>query len=264
VIGIMRQNVDYPVAVHRDGAPPLALEATGIVRSSPHGPFVLQKTLDERMLRSAGAGLEAVLAAFAASPDPVRDVPAAPVDAAGVAVVRLDAGMPQGDGIERRLVQCLSAVAPAPAALAGEEPAARLRDALFPWLDPGVAPRDAEGLEALLGRRAVRERLATLGVGRLVVATARDVEPRKTENLFCAAGFNAGACFGFYEHRTGYAIDLALWDVATRQPVDTGRARVETDVGVVGVLLPIPFWTTTAAEACTAMQAFVRAALEKR
>jgi hypothetical protein len=69
-----------------------------------------------------------------------------------------------------------------------------LRDALFPWLEPGVVPQTTEGLSVLLAQSAVQQRLATLGVGWLVVFTAHDAPSKKNEHMLCAGGFGAGAC----------------------------------------------------------------------
>ena len=176
--------------------------------------------------------------------------------------MRLDAGIARDDGIERRVGGCVSRAVAAPESLAGEQSGARLRDALFPWLDPGVAPTDTDGVRMLLGRPTVRARLAALGVGKLVLFTARDVEGREKNKMYCAAGYNAGACFGIYESRTGYAVDLAVWDVARRELLGTDRAEVTQTLGAVGVLVPIPFFSSTAAEACAQMQRYVRRALQ--
>jgi hypothetical protein len=130
-------------------------------------------------------------------------------------------------------------------------------------LDPGVAPSDADGIRALLERPAVRTRLATLGVGTLVLFTARDVEAREKKNMYCAAGFNAGACFGFYESRTGYAVDITVWDVYRREPLTTDRIKVLHRLGAVGILLPIPFYSSNETEACAQMQQYVCRALQQ-
>jgi hypothetical protein len=58
-------------------------------------------------------------------------------------------------------------------------------------------------------------------------------------------------------------VDVAVWDVATREATGAGRADFMTTLGVVGVLLPIPFYSTSAAEACRQMQAFVKKAAVK-
>jgi hypothetical protein len=267
VVTIYRQRVAYPVTLLESGViAPRQRTFEGSVATGAHGVgFMSQKTLDEGMMRSAGATLIASLsqmtAAGATAPTANFDVAASP-NTSGVGILRLDAGLPRDDGIERRVGACISdAVAPPPA-LAGKQPGASLRDALFPWLDPGVAPSDSDGVRTLLERPFVRERLAALGVGKLVLVTARDVEARERKNMYCAAGFNAGACFGIYELRSGYAVDVTVWDVDRREPLATDRTRFLHRLGAVGILFPIPFFSSNETEACEQMQRYVRRALQ--
>ena len=266
VVTAYRQSVAYPVTLLESGViAPTQRRFEGSVATGAHGVgFMSQKTLDEGMMRSAGATLIASLsqmaAAGATAPTTNVDVAASSI-ASGVGVLRLDAGLARDDGIERRVGACIShAVAP-PATLAGDQPGAALRDALFPWLDPGVAPSDPDGVRTLLQRAVVRARLATLGVGTLVLITARDVEARERKNMYCAAGFNAGACFGLYELRTGYAVDITVWDVDRREPLATERTKFLHKLGAVGILIPIPFLSSNETAACEQMQQYVRRAL---
>jgi hypothetical protein len=261
-----RQNVEYSVT-WRVAAAALPTQTTieGITATGAHGVgFMSQKTLDEWMMRSAGAALIASLsqlpAAVSSGPTAHLGV-ATPPTASGTAILRLDAGLAHDDGIERRIGACIARAVTPPAPLAGEQPGAALRDALFPWLDPGVVPGDAEGVRTLLERPAVRARLAALGVSKLVLFTARDVDAREKKNMYCAAGVGAAACFGLYEMREGYAVDLTVWDVERREPLATERTEVLHKLGAVGLLLPIPFFSSNAAEACEQMQRYVRRAL---
>jgi len=108
-----------------------------------------------------------------------------------------------------------------------------------------------------------RARLAALGVGRIVLFTARDVEPREKRNMYCAAGFNAGACFGLYESRTGYAIDISVWDVDRLELLGTDGTEVTHTLGAVGLLVPIPFYSSNETEACEQMQQYVQGVLRQ-
>jgi hypothetical protein len=76
------------------------------------------------------------------------------------------------------------------------------------------------------------------------------------------AGYNAGACFGLYESRTGHAVDITVWDVGRREPLATQRTEVLRKLGAVGLLLPIPFYSSNETEACTQMQQYVRRTLQ--
>ena len=268
VVTAYRQDVEYPVTLLESGAvAPTRTRFEGSIATGAHSVgFMSQKTLDEWMMRSAGAALIASLSQTqaAGATDPTSHVQgAASPTATGVGILRLDAGLAHDDGIERRVGACISHAVTPPAILAGEQPGAALRDALFPWFDPGVAPSDADGVRTLLERPVVRARLAALHVGKLVLYTARDVEARERKNMYCAAGFNAGACFGIYESRTGYAVDITVWDVDRQTPLATERTKVLQRLGVVGLLVPIPFFSSNEVEACEQMQQYVRGVLQQ-
>jgi hypothetical protein len=114
----------------------------------------------------------------------------------------------------------------------------------------------------MLGRPAVRARLAALGVGKLVLYTVSDLRGREDDHLLCGAGYGGGGCIGFAQSRGGYAVGITVWDVYRREPITTDQIKVEHRFGVVGIGLPIPFWSSNETEACEQMQSYVRRALQ--
>jgi hypothetical protein len=254
VVTMLTQTMSVPLSVHRADGSVKTLTAQATLATGAYGPlFTNQKTMDEFLLRNLAAS--ALISLGAQLPDAVAGHGPAAGPSSGVAVLRLDAGLAQRDGIEGRVEQCLREAFPAPAA---EASAAALRDALFPWLEPGIAPRTEAALHALLEQPAVQQRLALRGIGWLVLFTAVDAPSAKKENMLCGGGFGAGACFGLYSARSGYTVDMAVWNVRAAAPAAKVQASVMRTIGAVGLILPIPFMTSNATEACTLMQEFVR------
>jgi hypothetical protein len=253
VVTILTQRLTLPLSLYRaDGTVDL-LHVEASVATGAYGPlFTSAKVLDELLLRNLAAAM--LVALGATVPHAADDTALHAAPAGGLGVLRLDAGLAQRDGIEARTEQCLRAAFPAPPGAS----ATVLRDALFPWLEPGVVPQTTEGLGVLLAQPAVQQRLATLGVGWLVVFTAHDAPSKKNEHMLCAGGFGAGACFGLWSATSSYTVDMAVWNAATAQPVASVRADVLRTLSAVGLLLPIPFMSSNAAETCAQMQAFVR------
>jgi hypothetical protein len=179
----------------------------------------------------------------------------------GTVVLRLDAGLARDDGIETRVARCLAPALTPATGLGDAQPASALRDALFPWLDPGAAPRDTEAIATLLARPAVRDRLRQLGVGHLVLLQARDSPGSRTDALGCFVAIGGGGCLGHFEQTSGYIVDLAIWDPALRQPIGVGLADVSRTLGVLGVVLPIPYTFTNERDACSRMRDTVERAL---
>jgi hypothetical protein len=262
-----RQILDYPVTLLTSSAhTPTQITVEGTAKNEAKDRIVnAQKPLDESMMRSAAAALIVALLqaapASAGATDSNMEAAASPT-ASGVVPLRLDAGLARDDGLERWVGECLAGVAVLPPSLAGEQPSADLRDALFPWLDPGVAPIDTDGVRVLLEQPVVRKRLSTLGVGRLVLFSVAELEGRKKDNMLCGAGYGGGGCFGFYESQTRYAVNIAIWDVDRRKALMTGSSKVVHRLGGVAIGLPIPFFSSNEAEACKQMQEYVGRALQ--
>ena len=87
-----------------------------------------------------------------------------------------------------------------------------------------------------------------------------EVPPETQDNLGCVAGYNAGACLGYWERRIGYTVRAGLWDVASARAIGRDEASVTRTLGVLGVLLPIPFTHSNQNEACERLGRFARSA----
>jgi hypothetical protein len=266
VVASYVQGMEIPFRIHVPGGRMEQFTAIGKVSTGIYGPlFTSQGVLDRQLLRNVAAAFIVALHErrpnATAAPVPAHETT---LRAVGVVAVRVDAGLARDDGIERRINACLADAVPPPASLAVEQPAAALRDTVFPWLEPGIAPRTDDGVKAMLSRPLVRTRLGGLGIGTLVLYTVRETPRETTPNMVCVGGFGAGACFGLYEERIGYGIELALWDVAIGEPIGTRRADVERRTGAIGLGLPIPYVSSTAAEACARMKEFVRTAIDRK
>lgn len=270
VVLVYQQGIEFPFELFSPAGERLTgWTAQGIAGVGAHGPmFTRQKLLDQWTLRSAMAAFiaslhrEPSLAALRGATGMPAAVPdtAAPRDT-GVLVLRLDAGLAHDDGIERRIAACLAEATPPPRPLDGKQPAGALRDALFPWLDPGVAPGRKEEIETLLGLPRVRDRLASLGASHLVLFTVRDAARSKKDNMGCFGGLGAAACFGIYEEKNSYVTEMAVWDTFARRPVGEGQSEVTRAVGFIGALLPIPYFSSNEEQACTQMRNLVRGAV---
>jgi len=123
-------------------------------------------------------------------------------------------------------------------------------DALFPWFEPSTAPGNAAGLQALLERPGIAERLNEIGV-RYVVWL--DGSTRKTDSggsVACAVGPGGGGCIGvgWWEKQSGYV--ASVWDLQT----GTELGSVSTDVTgtsvLIGAVAPIPIITPVQRTAC--------------
>jgi hypothetical protein len=266
VVGL-RQRVTYPFELRGPGGAVLAHWSVegAIARGMYADWFIAQDALDTAMLRNAAATLMAslyrppladVLAQrLGASPAAPAAAGAAPPAPTRLGMLRLDAGFAHDEALEARITQCVTGMpAPVPLVRAGV-----LRDAVFPWLEPGVAPLEADALAVTLARPRLQVRLADMGIRRLLLFTVTEARRATQDDVLCGSGAGAGACIGYYEHRFGYAVSASMWDVATARPFGSTENLVTRKLGVVGVLLPIPFISSDEPTACEALRAFVQA-----
>ncbi|MCK7491529.1 MAG: hypothetical protein MZW92_07390 [Comamonadaceae bacterium] len=157
--------------------------------------------------------------------------------------------------------RCLADTFPPPPSLGRDSPAAALRDALFPWLDPGIAPTATEEFSALLETRLVRERLSALGVRYIVVLQGGAVGSVSTDDVFAVpyVGF-----FGSAKYQRHFSLNAAIWDVGERSVLGSGRAGWSTTLGMAAVFLPLPFYSSTESQACSEIVKAVREAIGER
>ncbi|HET7525137.1 MAG TPA: hypothetical protein VFK10_04275 [Burkholderiaceae bacterium] len=225
-----------------------------------------QRALDQAMRRNAGAALIAslerppALAALRPAGAEARAQPASPQAAPvmlGLAVFRLDTGMSDGDPIERWVAHCLSASTPRSSPTAGEPSPGAVRDAVFPWFEPGILPRDTQGVQATLDRPLLQDRLRQLDISHLLLFTAR----RARVATGATPIPTPYGVFGPYVAQISETIDATVWDVAARlsiAQVETTRVQTTRRLGDV---LPIPVVSSNESQVCARLRATVRDAV---
>lgn len=257
----IRHRLHVPLETrHADGRRSVAALEAQIAISGPFAAVLDRSAADAELVRNAAAMLSARLRLPPWGDAAHVGQPVAAASPGATVTLRLDADQARGDALEREITECVAAVAPPPSTLqgSGDAPAAALRDALFPWLEPGVVPLQAEALAAMLARPAVRERLLGLGIGRLLLLTTTDAVRVDVDQLGCLGGFAAAVCIGRLEQTERYALGATLWEVASASPLGSREAAVSRTTGAVGVLLPIPYVTSNRAETCEQLRALVR------
>lgn len=253
------QAVHYPLALHAPTGEVLAqwvVEGTASVEgyADALGPLH-QRALDQAMRRNATAALIAslerlpALAALRPTGVEVRGQPssseAAPV-MSGVAVLRLDAGTSDGDPIERWVAHCLASSTPG-----------AVRDAVFPWFEPGILSRDTRDVEVALDRPLLQGRLRQIGIRYLLLFTARRARSATGD----APIPTPYGLFGPNVAQTAETIDASVWDVAARRSIaQVETTRVQT-TRPLGGMLPVPIVSSNDPQVCARLRAIVRDAV---
>jgi len=128
---------------------------------------------------------------------------------------------------------------------------AKMRDALFPLMEPATQPGSESALVDLLHRPDVRERLSTMGLRYLViVGGGRQTEPARGL-IVCGAGLGGGGCLGYMWQNERTEFHAALWDLSRQALIAHPSAETEGRTVVPAVVLPIPLYARSLESACT-------------
>ena len=176
----------------------------------------------------------------------------------GMVALRIDAGRAARDQVELHIGSCIAREFPPPPALGTAAPAGALRDALFPWLEPGVLPVYADEIAALLATSRVANKLEALGVRYLLTFSARAVDKDVVPAL---VSLQQLGWYGLQREDVIYGLDFIIWDARNKSVLDARHTEWKRAIGVLGVGLPIPFVYSTKAEACDAVMDAVRSAV---
>ncbi|MFZ5555290.1 MAG: hypothetical protein ACOZDY_00985 [Pseudomonadota bacterium] len=157
----------------------------------------------------------------------------------------------------RETEECLAASIRAHAPGVRIVPRQKIRDALYPRLEPATQPPTEEAFAELLARPAVQERLRGLGLTHLVAFTGGTDAPPFQGGILCGTGYGGGGCLGFAWQDKTTTLAAALWDLERRERVAQEKARTEGTTIVPAFVLPIPLIADTHTAACQELGAQV-------
>lgn len=189
-----------------------------------------------------------ILASFlqAAAPAVAQDVQSAAPGALGVIAWPPDAAAEDLDRtlqVEQCLIRALRLEAPRVVVVSST----RLRDALFPLLEPATIAPDPDALSRLFTRQDVLERLRSHGLHYLVAVSARKREEGYKGAMLCGQM----GCVGFMWQGESSVMEASLWRIdGEGAPPARYRAETEGTTIVPAWGLPIPLVTFTDDRAC--------------
>ena len=123
-------------------------------------------------------------------------------------------------------------------------------DSLFPWFEPRTAPSETKGLEKLMGRPGVAERIADQGVRYIVWLDGDTDRVAGGGSLSCAAGPGGGGCFGFAWWQNDADYNASIWDLKGLDSAGSVVADYSGTSFLPALVVPIPLIARTKAAAC--------------
>ena len=177
---------------------------------------------------------------------PLEQVILAP-DARIAVLRRLHSTAPE---TEAKLTECLSRRLRGQGFSVAAE--AELSDALYPWLEPRLAPISPKALQGLLKTPRIAERVEDLGVDYWIWIQGNTESTNRKGSMTCALGPVSGCVgLGIWERDGDY--EAVIW--RTGRPGEVGRvssAASGTSV-MLAVVLPVPLLARSQAAACRGM-----------
>ncbi len=123
-------------------------------------------------------------------------------------------------------------------------------DSLFPWFEPRTAPTETKGLEKLMARPGVAERIAEQGVRYIVWLDGDTDRVAGGGSLSCAAGPGGGGCFGFAWWQNDADYNASVWDLKGLESAGSVVADYSGTSFLPALVVPIPLIARTKAAAC--------------
>jgi hypothetical protein len=158
------------------------------------------------------------------------------------------------DAIERCLRSAIERELPG-VRIVGER---RVREALYPLLEPSTQPATEEDFARLLARVDVQLRLGGLGIDRLVAFAGGHSPPVERGAALCSYY----GCYGYAWQTEHSRLDAALWDVSAARIRESFEATATGITAIPVVVLPIPLPARTLEQACDRLGQAVASALK--
>ncbi len=122
-------------------------------------------------------------------------------------------------------------------------------DALFPWFEPRTAPSETKGLEKLMNRPGVADKIASQGVRYIIWLDGDTERVAGGGSLSCAAGPGGGGCFGFAWWQNDADYNASIWDLKGLDSAGSVTADFSGTSFLPALVVPIPLIARTHAAA---------------
>lgn len=128
----------------------------------------------------------------------------------------------------------------------------KIRELLFPLMEPSTQPENKEGFTKLLLREDVQTRLNNEDVA-FLIAFSYNTLSESHGSIVCGGGYAAAGCFGFAWIDKDTSINAEVWgigDAINRKSLETNTSGTTR---IPAFIAPIPILARTEANACKEM-----------
>ena len=177
----------------------------------------------------------------------------------GESVVIMAKSYHLGNETEQDYVRCVEKAMQRGSAGLRVIPNRQFVDSLFPWFEPRTAPSETKGLNKLMARPGVAEKIAAQGVRYIIWLDGDTERVAGGGSLSCAAGPGGGGCFGFAWWQNDADYEASIWDLQGLESAGTISADFSGTSYLPALVVPIPLIARTQTAACKGLANQLRA-----
>lgn len=133
------------------------------------------------------------------------------------------------------------------------------KDQLFPWFEPRLRPPRADGLDQLLRRPGVSERIVQTGVRYLIWVDGSTEIENKAGSMTCALSPGGGGCFGILTWDNNSSYEASIWDLRRGESAGVISADSTGTSVIPALLVPLPFLARTKTASCKGLADQIKA-----
>jgi hypothetical protein len=131
-------------------------------------------------------------------------------------------------------------------------PEDNFRDDLFPWFEPGTAPKEIIKLSALLNKEIVRKRIESLGIEILIYVQGATTRGESDGFMMSAAGpAPAVGVVGYTSSDRETHMRTSVWNLKEAASIGDTDIHVKGKARWLGLIIPIPIPAFSESEACS-------------
>jgi hypothetical protein len=124
------------------------------------------------------------------------------------------------------------------------------RKALYPWAEPSTAPKNEKEFANLLNKPLVLERVKNLGI-KFIIYVSTSAKIDQSGKLVGIVGIEGGGgVVGYHSEKRETEITATVFDVNKAVAMGEANTHSEGKDGVIGIGIPIPFFSFPTSKAC--------------
>ncbi len=127
------------------------------------------------------------------------------------------------------------------------------KNAMFPWFESRLAPTRADGLNQLMAREAIAQRVEELNIKYLIWIHGESEILNKQGAMSCTLSPAGGGCVGILSWDNNSDYEATIWDIRQRRSLGVISSEATGTSVVPAIGVPIPLIARTKSASCKSL-----------